>query len=82
MAYTRGSTSDFDRFARVTNDPGWSWDKLQPYIKRVIRVLFFDSVDINWTRPVRTKSLKPRSIITISRVNLILRCTVPLEEYL
>ncbi|KDR81170.1 hypothetical protein GALMADRAFT_91825 [Galerina marginata CBS 339.88] len=31
MFYTRGSSSDFDRFARVTGDPGWSWDSLVPY---------------------------------------------------
>jgi choline dehydrogenase-like flavoprotein len=35
MFYTRGSSSDFDRFARVTGDPGWSWDQLQTYIKKV-----------------------------------------------
>ncbi|KDR81074.1 hypothetical protein GALMADRAFT_222642 [Galerina marginata CBS 339.88] len=31
MFYTRGSSSDFDRFARVTGDQGWSWDSLLPY---------------------------------------------------
>ncbi|KAF7783311.1 CAZyme family AA3 [Agaricus bisporus var. burnettii] len=34
LFYTRGSSSDFDRFARVTEDPGWSWDQLQTYIKK------------------------------------------------
>ncbi|KAG6908850.1 hypothetical protein DXG01_003016 [Tephrocybe rancida] len=34
MFYTRGSSSDFDRFAAVTGDDGWSWDKLQPYIRK------------------------------------------------
>ncbi|KAF5351053.1 hypothetical protein D9756_008210 [Leucocoprinus leucothites] len=34
MVFTRGAASDYDRWARVTGDPGWSWDKLQPYIKR------------------------------------------------
>ncbi|KAG5642264.1 hypothetical protein DXG03_003341 [Asterophora parasitica] len=33
MFYTRGSSSDFDRFARVTGNPGWSWENLQPYIR-------------------------------------------------
>ncbi|KAJ6451318.1 alcohol oxidase [Mycena sanguinolenta] len=32
MAYTRGGRDDFDRFARVTGDKGWSWDSLIPYI--------------------------------------------------
>ncbi|KAJ6617584.1 pyranose dehydrogenase [Mycena sp. CBHHK59/15] len=31
MYYTRGSRDDFDRFAKVTGDPGWSWDRLLPY---------------------------------------------------
>ncbi|EKM76439.1 hypothetical protein AGABI1DRAFT_78505 [Agaricus bisporus var. burnettii JB137-S8] len=34
MVFTRGAASDYDRWARVTGDPGWSWDSLQPYIKR------------------------------------------------
>ncbi|KAG6856866.1 hypothetical protein H0H87_012683 [Tephrocybe sp. NHM501043] len=34
MFYTRGSSSDFDRFAAVTGDDGWSWDKLQIYIRK------------------------------------------------
>ncbi|KAF8582565.1 GMC oxidoreductase [Ramaria rubella] len=34
MYYTRGSSDDYDRFARVTGDPGWSWDNLQPYIRK------------------------------------------------
>ncbi|KXN84474.1 Choline dehydrogenase, mitochondrial [Leucoagaricus sp. SymC.cos] len=34
MVFTRGAASDYDRWAKVTGDPGWSWGKLQPYIKR------------------------------------------------
>ncbi|KAG6911011.1 hypothetical protein DXG01_005426 [Tephrocybe rancida] len=34
MFYTRGSSSDFDRFANVTGDSGWSWDQVQPYIQK------------------------------------------------
>lgn len=30
--WTRGSRDDFDRFANVTGDDGWSWDALQPFI--------------------------------------------------
>ncbi|KAJ7726460.1 hypothetical protein B0H14DRAFT_3002129, partial [Mycena olivaceomarginata] len=30
MVYTRGSAKDFDRYASVTGDPGWSWDNLLP----------------------------------------------------
>ncbi|KIK62555.1 hypothetical protein GYMLUDRAFT_242709 [Collybiopsis luxurians FD-317 M1] len=38
MFYTRGSADDYDRFAAVTKDDGWSWDNLQPYIAKVILV--------------------------------------------
>ncbi|KAF4610035.1 hypothetical protein D9613_010642 [Agrocybe pediades] len=34
MIYTRGSSSDYDRFARVTAEPTWSWDALQPYVRK------------------------------------------------
>ncbi|KAI9434372.1 aryl-alcohol-oxidase from pleurotus Eryingii [Lactarius indigo] len=29
MIWTRGPASDLDRLARVTGDPGWSWDSLR-----------------------------------------------------
>jgi choline dehydrogenase-like flavoprotein len=35
MFYTRGSADDFDRYAEVTGDPGWSWDRLLPYFFKV-----------------------------------------------
>ncbi|KAJ7235004.1 aryl-alcohol oxidase-like protein [Mycena haematopus] len=31
MAYTRGSTADWDRYANLTGDDGWSWNKIFPY---------------------------------------------------
>ncbi|KAJ7141401.1 alcohol oxidase [Mycena epipterygia] len=34
MAYTRGSKDDYARFARVSGDEGWSWDKLIPYMRK------------------------------------------------
>ncbi|KIK62558.1 hypothetical protein GYMLUDRAFT_504705 [Collybiopsis luxurians FD-317 M1] len=34
MFYTRGSADDYDRFAAVTGDDGWSWNSLQPYIAK------------------------------------------------
>ncbi|KAI0033867.1 alcohol oxidase [Vararia minispora EC-137] len=38
MAYCRGSRDDYDRWARVTGDYGWSWDSLFPYILNLDRV--------------------------------------------
>ena len=32
LAYNRGSRDDWDRFARVTGDSGWSWDSMEPYM--------------------------------------------------
>ncbi|KAH6904616.1 aryl-alcohol oxidase [Coprinopsis sp. MPI-PUGE-AT-0042] len=32
MAYTRGSASDYDRWATVAGDPGWCWDSMFPYM--------------------------------------------------
>ncbi|KAF7342831.1 Aryl-alcohol oxidase [Mycena sanguinolenta] len=31
MAYTRGAAEDFDRYATLTGDDGWSWNKIFPY---------------------------------------------------
>ncbi|KAJ7681664.1 alcohol oxidase [Mycena rosella] len=32
--YTRGSKEDFDRWAKVTGDDGWSWNSLIPYQRK------------------------------------------------
>ncbi|KAJ7187321.1 alcohol oxidase [Mycena filopes] len=34
MVYSRGSKEDFDRFAQVTGDEGWSWNSLIPYQRK------------------------------------------------
>ncbi|KAJ7244648.1 aryl-alcohol oxidase precursor [Mycena haematopus] len=31
MAYTRGAAEDFDRYANLTGDEGWSWNEIFPY---------------------------------------------------
>ncbi|KAJ7768526.1 aryl-alcohol oxidase-like protein [Mycena metata] len=41
MYYTRGSRDDFDRYAALTGDAGWSWESLLPY--------FFKNE--RWTEP-------------------------------
>ena len=35
MAYTRSSRDDFDRYANVSGDQGWSWDAIEPYFRKV-----------------------------------------------
>ncbi|EIM81860.1 aryl-alcohol oxidase-like protein [Stereum hirsutum FP-91666 SS1] len=32
MAYSRGTRDDYDRWANITEDDGWSWDNLYPYM--------------------------------------------------
>ncbi|KAF8999493.1 aryl-alcohol oxidase precursor [Cyathus striatus] len=34
MIWLRGSKDDFDRWANVSGDPGWSWDRMLPYMKK------------------------------------------------
>lgn len=41
MIYTRGSKDDFDNYAALTGDDGWSWDALQPYFKKVCGLSLF-----------------------------------------
>ncbi|KAF8156315.1 aryl-alcohol oxidase [Mycena galopus ATCC 62051] len=33
MAYTRGSSEEWDRYARLSGDSGWSWANVQKYFK-------------------------------------------------
>ncbi|KAF7375514.1 Choline dehydrogenase, mitochondrial [Mycena sanguinolenta] len=33
MAYTRGSSEEWDRYARLSGDSGWSWNSVQKYIR-------------------------------------------------
>ncbi|KAK7052441.1 GMC oxidoreductase [Favolaschia claudopus] len=42
MIYTRGPADDYNRFATVTSDPGWSWNRLLPYFLK----------NEKWTAPV------------------------------
>ncbi|KIK50781.1 hypothetical protein GYMLUDRAFT_266073 [Collybiopsis luxurians FD-317 M1] len=34
MIYSRGTKDDWDRFAQVTGDEGWSWDSIQSFIAK------------------------------------------------
>ncbi|KAJ6476443.1 pyranose dehydrogenase [Mycena vitilis] len=42
MVYTRGAAEDFDRYAELSGDPGWSWDRIFPYFLKTEK----------WTAPV------------------------------
>lgn len=35
MAYTRGSKDDYNRYARLSGDEGWGWDRIFPYFLKV-----------------------------------------------
>ncbi|KAJ7626057.1 alcohol oxidase, partial [Roridomyces roridus] len=35
LVYSRGAASDFDRYAELTGDDGWSWDAMLPYFLKV-----------------------------------------------
>lgn len=55
--YTRGSSDDYDNWARVTGDNRWRWRALRPYILRVscvqlhARVAADEVQHEQWTEP-------------------------------
>jgi hypothetical protein len=56
MFYTRGSSDDYDRFAQITGDSGWSWNNLQHYIRKVnwLKYVFFPESDLEHVALERT----------------------------
>jgi choline dehydrogenase-like flavoprotein len=34
MLYTRAASDDYDKYAQITGDSGWSWSSLQPYFAK------------------------------------------------
>ncbi|KAI0720536.1 alcohol oxidase [Cerioporus squamosus] len=38
MVFCRGTRDDYARWAKVTGDEGWSWEKLAPFIRKVDRM--------------------------------------------
>ncbi|KAJ6540833.1 aryl-alcohol-oxidase from pleurotus Eryingii [Mycena vulgaris] len=38
MVYTRGAADDFNRYAKLTGDEGWSWDRIFPYFLKSERL--------------------------------------------
>ncbi|THH14424.1 hypothetical protein EW146_g5913 [Bondarzewia mesenterica] len=39
MLWTRGSVDDYNRYANVSGDQGWSYDSLLPYIKKLEKIV-------------------------------------------
>ncbi|KAF8187356.1 hypothetical protein K438DRAFT_1595455, partial [Mycena galopus ATCC 62051] len=76
MIYTRGSAEDYDRFAAVTGDPGWSWDHLLPYF---FKVRPSSTLTAEFLTLHRTKNGPSQLIITIHGANSTPLCTEPRE---
>ena len=48
--WTRGSADDWDRYANVTEDVGWSWNEMLPYMKKVCKspnTCLFRAIDLS-----------------------------------
>ncbi|KAF2730513.1 aryl-alcohol-oxidase from pleurotus Eryingii [Polyplosphaeria fusca] len=39
MAYNRASNNFYDKWAKITDDPGWSWSSLEPYYMKHSRLV-------------------------------------------
>ncbi|KAN0141960.1 hypothetical protein V8E53_000422 [Lactarius tabidus] len=39
MVWSRGPSDDYDRWARVTRDPGLSWESMEPVVKSIERLV-------------------------------------------
>ncbi|KAJ7722091.1 hypothetical protein B0H16DRAFT_1251451, partial [Mycena metata] len=57
MVYARGSVDDYNHFAAVTGDPGWTWDCLLLYFFKVHTMSIdprtqFMPPERKWTPPV------------------------------
>ncbi|KAF9501623.1 hypothetical protein BDN71DRAFT_725058 [Pleurotus eryngii] len=43
MTFTKGSAEDYNKIANITGDKGWSWNRLQHYIKKFCCLpMFYD----------------------------------------
>ena len=39
MIYNRGSSEDWDRYASISEDQGWSWDAVQQYFHKACHLI-------------------------------------------
>ncbi|KAH9477827.1 Pyranose dehydrogenase 3 [Psilocybe cubensis] len=67
MFYTRGSQDDYDRWAKVTGDSGWSWNSLLPYIRKNER----------WTPPVDGHDTRGQFDPAVHGFNGMIATTLP-----
>ncbi|KAI0687613.1 alcohol oxidase [Cytidiella melzeri] len=70
MVFTRGSKDDWDRFAHVTNDEGWSWDSILPYAKKME----------HFVPPIDGRNISDEVELSVHGTNGPLKSSVPGER--
>jgi len=43
MVHQYGSDEDWDRYAKLTGDPGWAWNNVKNYVKKVLHFDVFNN---------------------------------------
>src|SRR2546422_406432 len=81
MAYTRGSSEDWDRYATISGDEGWGWEAIRQYLEKVIPSLRMPLLDVYGHRN-RTKNGLNQQITIIPLANMIPSFTPPQESTL
>ena len=79
MIYNRGSYQDWDRYASISGDEGWSWDSVQQYFRKACHLNYMILLKLTVIGN-RMKSGLNLLIIIILPANSILQFTVPLES--
>ena len=47
MIHQYGSDEDWDRYAKLTGDPGWAWNNVKNYVKKVLHFNAFRYIKLN-----------------------------------
>ncbi|KAF7362801.1 Choline dehydrogenase, mitochondrial [Mycena venus] len=79
MVYTRGSKEDFNRWADITGDDGWSWDSLVPYMRKTTTTPLGSSTLLSTDLTASTPCLSPDFPSPID--SLVIETTTQLEGY-
>jgi hypothetical protein len=53
MVHQYGPDEDWDRYAKLTGDPGWAWSNIKKYVKKVLhfnafREYFYIKLNADW----------------------------------